>query len=128
MTEQRIPLDEEYEIIVSINTDILPQRPIYGAEIAMVLIDRSTRKEVFHISNYHWKDRLGGHPTLAKKDRTRKAFVNLSEGTDPKRMSFASLKANFVDECCARVGEQYRPKLEQAMRSTGLEGGMKNDT
>lgn len=117
-----LKINDRYEVIITINPDVEPLRPIYDAEIAMVLIEKSEKgkKEAFHISNYHWNDRLGGHPTTKKNVKGRKIFLNLSDGKNPKQMSFESLKKNFIDEACSRIGENYRKLLNEKLEEVKL--------
>ena len=116
--EYRLKINNHYEVIVKINPKV--NRPIYSAEIAMILIDRKRMGEVFHISNYHGRDRFGGHPTTKKGDKARKIFLNLSEGENPKQMSFESLKQNFINEACLRIGEEYRELLNEKLAEIRL--------
>ncbi|HEC76569.1 MAG TPA: hypothetical protein ENI33_04845 [Thermoplasmatales archaeon] len=120
--EYRLKISEYYEVVVKINPDVEPHRPIYDAEIAIVLIEKGEngKREIFHISNYHWNDRLGGHPTTKKSDKGRKIFLNLSEGENSRRMSFESLKKNFIDETCSRIGEEYRGLLDEKLAEIKL--------
>lgn len=120
MRNQRFDLNDKYEVIIKINPNVSPPRPIYDAEMSMILLDKKSRKEMFHISNYHWHptDKLGkklsGHPSMKIKTG-RKIFLNLSEGQNPKKMSFDSLKDNFINECCSKIGENYRDKLKEIL-------------
>ena len=91
-------------------------RPIYGKKISLALVDKN-KKNNFHISNYHdTLSRLGGHPNT-KTNQGRKIYINLNEGANLKKMALESLKANFIETYCEKIGQSHKNELKKAMEN-----------
>lgn len=110
-----IQISDHYRIVVKINSKV-SGRPTLEAEVSMVLIRDDT--DVLHMSNYHEHDaKLKGYPTR-KMPEGRRIYLSVGPSSD---LNFNALEDQFVDECCAEIGDSYRDKLKQELERVTLD-------